>query len=650
MLYAKKAVGITPRSSQAMMLMCQPHFLCVLLVAVASVPHIVARAEELDTEMEPVDTSHWIDPWAWDTETEPADTSHWIDPWAWDAGNVADEGTAKKPEEGNDGPHPLSMKEKLDVLKRDRSGAKSSSTPAKSAPPPTSVIDKIRECSSCAHCNTKLRECRERFNRLQNSTRGPASTSESSGERVENDATSVLSDALFLHRHVNFLVRRLSLAEHATLSTANDARFSAELLLSPSDIRTLVDFASGAEHYGEEKRRSKMAEIDDILSRYLDNVVPYRAHAGDFNDPRDYSSTLYHYLPSAVDLTCSLLASLAFAAFYFAWNGVPLSKVLVTSAIVLMAISSAWHWVHLYKKAVSKHHAAIMENQNPPKECFPEKMSLSDLFFNALIHASYSANDKCSKYHEALMVDPFWEVSPTMAVVETFTAFVLLPLEHLGRNLGKFFSSLVAELPLMSQFYVIPIVLIGFLLIVIMVFRYKINLPFWLGSIEPQHTLKSPARSVSVAEELRILKEAYCLQQEKIQLLETVRSELVALEGERVHEIECLEKREAPPKAEEPPSFEGTNRCPPVLSPPQAWKDAASAPSQATPTPRKKLVAMGQATSPVDTAFEWVPEPKGEENADLEDTDLLCATSDGDDADVDSFLCRVETVFQREQN
>ena len=633
--------------------MSRPQFLCMLLLAVAKLPHNVDGAEELaDMEVEPVDTSHWTDPWAWDTETEPVDTSHWIDPWAWD------EGTAKKPEAegGSEGPHPHSMKEKLDALKRDRSGAKSSSTPATSStasPSPSSMIDKIRECSSCAHCNTKLRECRERLRKLQNSTNTQSSSSESTGERLEIAATSTLSDALYLHRHVSFLVRRLSLAEHATLSTANDARFSAELLLSPSDIRTLVDFSSDAEHYGEEKRRTKMAEIDDILSRYLDNVVPYRSHAAEVHDLRDYSSTLYRYLPSAVDLTCALLVSLTLAAFYLAWNGVPLSKVVVTTAIVLMTISSAWHWVHLYKKAVSKHHAAIMENQKPPKECFPEKMSLSDLFFNAVIHASYSANDKCNKYHEALMVDPFWEVSPTMAVVETFTAFVLLPLEHLGRNLGKFFSSLVAELPIMSQFYVIPIVLIGFLLIVIMVFRYKINLPFWLGSIEPHHMLKSPKRSVSVEEELRLLKEAYCLQQDKIKLLETVRSELVAIEGQRVQEISSSNSvtvKEAPLKAEESPSIEETNRCPPALSPPQGWKDAASAPSSVTLTPRKKLVAVGQATSPVDTAFEWVPEPKGEGSADLEETDLFCANDDGDGDEVDSFLSRVETVFQREQN
>ena len=614
-------------------------FICMLLVAVARAPYNVAGAETLET-----------DPWAWDTDTEPVDTSHWTDPWAWEE----EEGPAKKPEGGSDVPKPHSMKDKLDALKRDRGGAKSSGSRAQSAASPTttSMMDKMQECSSCAHCNTKLRECGERLSRLQNSTAPPSPTSEPNREEA---ALRSSSDALYLHRHVSFLVRRLSLAEHATLTTTNDARFSAELLLSPSDIRTLVDFASGAGHPSDEKRRKKMAEIDDVLSRYLVNVVPYRSQSAEVRNLQDYSSTLYHYLPSAVDLTCALLASITLAAFYAAWNGVPLRKVVVTSAIVLMIISSAWHWVHLYKKAVSKHHAAIMENQKPPKECFPEKMSLSDLFFNAVIHASYSANDKCNKYHEALMVDPFWEVSPTMAVVETFTAFVLLPLEHLGRNLGKFFSSLVAELPIMSQFYVIPVVCAGFILIAIMVFRYKINLPFWLGSIEPHHMLKSPKRSVSVQEELKLLKEAYCLQQEKIKLLESARSELMALEGGsgRVQEIEYKEdKQEAPPEAEESPCSEGgTEQCRPVLSPPQGWKDAApAATSSVTLTPRKKLVAVGQATSPSDTTFEWVPQPKEEvESADPEETDLLSSTVDcGDVNDDDSFLSRVETVFQRE--
>ena len=606
-----------------------------LLICLAITGSNGARAEEVSFGM----------------DTEPVDTSNWIDPWDMGPDPMAGNKNMKKRVNKNDGSP--SMKDKLDTLKRDRNGANVPRKPSNAGASPPSVIDKIKECSSCAQCITQLKECHKRISRLQNSTSSPSIELKSVNEDpVELDVSAApsSSDVLYLQRHVNFLIRRLSLKEHAALATTNDARFSAELLLSASDIRTLVDFANIAENIGEEKRRAKMAKIDEILSRYMDNVLPYRSYRADINHFQDYSSMLYHLLPSAVDLTCTIMACLTVSALYFVWNGVPLRKVTVIAVILLVLISSAWHWVHLYKKAVSKRHAAIMESQNPPKECFPEKMSLSDYFFNAMIHSSYSANDKCTKYHEAFMVDPFWEVSPTMAIVETFTNFVLLPLEHLGRNLGRFYSSLVSELPVMSQFYVIPFIFIGFLFITIMVFRYKINLPFWLGSIEP---IKSrPA--VSVEEELRVLKEAYCLQQEKIRLLESVRSELTAVGGEMVEEIDCLEERESPQKGEESSSSkEGSNQSPPVLSPPQGWKDANAtsvAPAKQT-TPRKKLVAVGEASSPTETAFEWVTdlswplsESIEESAVDLEET----GTVGGADDNVEGFLNRVETVFQRE--
>ena len=39
---------------------------------------------------------------------------------------------------------------------------------------------------------------------------------------------------------------------------------------------------------------------------------------------------------------------------------------------------------------------------------------------------------------QALMVDPFWEVTPLKAVTETVTQFILHPLEIAGTSIGKF--------------------------------------------------------------------------------------------------------------------------------------------------------------------------------------------------------------------
>jgi hypothetical protein len=131
----------------------------------------------------------------------------------------------------------------------------------------------------------------------------------------------------------------------------------------------------------------------------------------------------------------------------------------------------------MYKKAVLKKHLALMSSANIPHECFKEK-SWSDLFFGA--------NQKCSEYHDALLVDPLWEVTPTMAVAETLTLFIVQPLGHIGEHLGKFFTSLLSELSFLSALPVLLFVFLLILLLAVMMFNYKIRLPFLLASIEPQ--------------------------------------------------------------------------------------------------------------------------------------------------------------------
>jgi hypothetical protein len=87
------------------------------------------------------------------------------------------------------------------------------------------------------------------------------------------------------------------------------------------------------------------------------------------------------------------------------------------------------------------------------------------------------------------MIDPLLEVTPTMALAETFTAFVVQPLEHLGRHIGKFFNALLQETSWLSSPVILSFVFIAILLCLVMVFGYRFRLPFFLGSFEPRNNL-----------------------------------------------------------------------------------------------------------------------------------------------------------------
>jgi hypothetical protein len=187
----------------------------------------------------------------------------------------------------------------------------------------------------------------------------------------------------------------------------------------------------------------------------------------------DYTTKLKRYLPSSQDLFWAILLGFGLGLFFLLRKGLPLWQ----SLPLLLALSYLWHWGHLYKKAMLKKQMALLKSPTIPRECFTQK-SWTDYF--------WASNHNCAEYHEALMVDPLWEVTPTMAVAETLTLLVVQPLEHLGTHLGKFFSSLLASQSWLASIPVLAFVCLVTLVLLVMLFGYKIKLPWFLGSIEPQ--------------------------------------------------------------------------------------------------------------------------------------------------------------------
>ena len=187
---------------------------------------------------------------------------------------------------------------------------------------------------------------------------------------------------------------------------------------------------------------------------------------------QDYTSTLKYYLPSTRDLFWAVLIGSVLVIAYLIWVGLPMWMwVLLT-----LVVSFVWNWVLLYKKAVAKKHTTLMSSSQIPAECFKEKSWWN--YFSA-------SNQKCLEYHEALMVDPILEVTPTMAVAETVTVLVLHPMEQIGHHLGKFFSAIAST---QSWLTMAPVLAFSFalvFLIAIMICGYKVRLPYLMATIEP---------------------------------------------------------------------------------------------------------------------------------------------------------------------
>lgn len=176
-----------------------------------------------------------------------------------------------------------------------------------------------------------------------------------------------------------------------------------------------------------------------------------------------------------------LLSSLL---IFFLWRGVALWRI----AVVLVIGSVAWTWIHLYKVALSKKQATLSRLGETPQRCLVEKQGWAAAFKGAWYSAlgeiqsfhlhvfenctpsfidsiSGIQDNKCEAYYEALMVDPFWEITPLKAITETASQFVLRPLEVLGSSIGIFFSGILEPIPI---FWKIPVLIVGLIVIVLL--------------------------------------------------------------------------------------------------------------------------------------------------------------------------------------
>ncbi len=550
---------------------------------------------------------------------EPVDKGAWVD--LNDMG-MAKESVADKSDQNPLSPTHMINKVAKNVADKDGQPDESSGSATNSMHP------KIMQLSNCGDISRELDRCRRSLKELQQEL-APAELDKSAEGEDNSSPQPVTSqtDQLFFRRFVKFVVRTLDL-EALQEAPGHEQRheMQARLSLSAADAAVLVGFAN------EKKVRGKhsFSDVDHVLTSMFKEVIPMSD-----DDARCKSSFPSLGLPRPEDLFYLSLALFALWAVTSLWRGVAVWKVLTA----LLVASSAWHWMHLYRKALSRKHSVLVKEEGVPAECFPDQMGWGRFFFDRV----FASGDRCAEYHDALLVDPLWEVSPTMAVAETIVQFVLLPLEHLGRHLGKFFAGLLGELSWMSSPSILLFTFVAMLLCLVMAFGYRFRLPLFLGTFEPRE--RDSDRDSETVGQLKREIERLCLQ---------VSEQQATLQARAQPNIQSLEMRDNSSTEETKQDGESENLV--VVG--------------AHTSPRKRLIVRGSISSPKETDFEWVEE-KEEEQCDEERVqDLSFACSDNEAANSDcldaaeskdakdpeggeveaSFLERIETVFQEKKD
>ncbi|GFQ78522.1 uncharacterized protein TNCT_191381 [Trichonephila clavata] len=142
-----------------------------------------------------------------------------------------------------------------------------------------------------------------------------------------------------------------------------------------------------------------------------------------------------------------------------------------------------WHWKKLYQEKIAEKHY-LSENLRHENECRRSELSWYESLY--LYFGSYvSDKTDCEKYYKAILVDPFWEVSIPIVIVNAITSILGEPLKVIAVTLHTCGRELFSGLTLVQ-------LLITFLaiLFILLIWR-KYSISFCWGLISFQPTLYS---------------------------------------------------------------------------------------------------------------------------------------------------------------
>jgi len=139
-------------------------------------------------------------------------------------------------------------------------------------------------------------------------------------------------------------------------------------------------------------------------------------------------------------------------------------------------VSVCWEYYRMYKVALAEKTANIMKLPTPPEQCSPiGKLSELDALLIWVKDRFTFADDECVKYHENLLVDPLWEVSPIVAISVCASRFLLEPMKLCASSLGQCFRLFFKEVPLQWQ----PVLFITGVCLVVLFILTHAGLEIW---------------------------------------------------------------------------------------------------------------------------------------------------------------------------
>ncbi|XP_068120566.1 chloride channel CLIC-like protein 1 isoform X1 [Hyperolius riggenbachi] len=154
---------------------------------------------------------------------------------------------------------------------------------------------------------------------------------------------------------------------------------------------------------------------------------------------------------------------------------------LVLLLILCLFFSVPWEWFRLYKIEVAKKTRVLSEGY--ARSCYQADQSFWEILKIWMSWNFSWDTGSCESYYKALMVDPFWEVNPLMAISSIVWRLVIHPVDLFSHTIGRSFRNIMKEIPIQWQIPVFLLLPLTCVSILILAYTRRKDFP-----VEPQRT------------------------------------------------------------------------------------------------------------------------------------------------------------------
>lgn len=130
------------------------------------------------------------------------------------------------------------------------------------------------------------------------------------------------------------------------------------------------------------------------------------------------------------------------------------------SGLLVFICCYIWEWHRLYQTEIAKRQHTLDKTRHC--ENVSTGVSWTRYILSYFTSTISFKKPECSDYYKATFVDPFFEITPGLVIVETIDKFVSRPMQLVAKSFGICITEFNSELPAL---WIIPFSLLAFLLI-----------------------------------------------------------------------------------------------------------------------------------------------------------------------------------------